>query len=130
MTNETNYPSVNIISEGSELEGFLKSEHDIRIGGILNGTLETQSKVIITEQGYVSGDIVCQNADIAGKVSGDVLGKNKVTLRKKAVLDGNVTAKILVVEEGAKVDGLCKMGDSSVVDTQEFAETMLHYVEK
>ena len=130
MTNETNYPSVNIISEGSELEGFLKSEHDIRIGGILNGTLETQSKVIITEQGYVSGDIVCQNADIAGKVSGDVLGKNKVTLRKKAVLDGNVTAKILVVEEGAKVNGLCKMGDSSVVDTQEFAETMLHDVEK
>ena len=130
MTNETNYPSVNIISEGSELEGFLKSEHDIRIGGILNGTLETQSKVIITEQGYVSGDIVCQNADIAGKVSGDVLGKNKVTLRKKAVLDGNVTAKILVVEEGAKVNGLCKIGDSSVVDTQEFAETMLHDVEK
>ncbi len=130
MTNETNYPSVNIISEGSELEGFLKSEHDIRIGGILNGTLETQSKVIITEQGYVSGDIVCQNADIAGKVSGDVLGKNKVTLRKKAVLDGNVTAKILVVEEGAKVNGLCKMGDSSVVDTQEFAETVLHDVEK
>ena len=129
MANETNYPSVNIISEGSELEGFLKSEHDIRIGGILNGTLETQSKVIITEQGYVSGDIVCQNADIAGKVSGDVLGKNKVTLRKKAVLDGNVTAKILVVEEGAKVNGLCKMGDSSVVDTQEFAETMLHDVE-
>ena len=130
MTNETNYPSVNIISEGSELEGFLKSEHDIRIGGILNGTLETQSKVIITEQGYVSGDIVCQNADIAGKVSGDVLGKNKVTLRKKAVLDGNVTAKILVVGEGAKVNGLCKMGDSAVVDTQEFAETMLHDVEK
>lgn len=130
MTNETNYPSVNIISEGSELEGFLKSEHDIRIGGILNGTLETQSKVIITEQGYVSGDIVCQNADIAGNVNGDVLGKNKVTLRKKAVLDGNVTAKILVVEEGAKVNGLCKMGDSSVVDTQEFAETMLHDVEK
>ena len=130
MTNETNYPSVNIISEGSELEGFLKSEHDIRIGGILNGTLETQSKVIITEQGYVSGDIVCQNAYIAGKVSGDVLGKNKITLRKTAVLKGNVTTKILVVEEGAKVNGLCKMGDTSVMDTQEFAETALHDVEK
>ena len=75
MANETNYPSVNIISEGSELEGFLKSEHDIRIGGVLKGTVETESKVIITEQGFVSCDIVCQNADIAGKVSGDVLGK-------------------------------------------------------
>lgn len=48
MANETNYPSVNIISEGSELEGLLKSDHDIRIGGVLTGTLETQSKVIVT----------------------------------------------------------------------------------
>lgn len=133
MTNETNYPSVNIISEGSELEGFLKSEHDIRIGGALNGTLETECKVIITEQGFVSGDIMCQNADIAGKVSGDVLGKNKVTLRKKAILNGNVTTKILVVEEGAKVNGLCKMSDTSVADIQEYqeyAETVLNGVEK
>ena len=80
MANETNYPSVNIISEGSKLEGFLKSEHDIRIGGVLKGTLETESKVIITEQGFVSGDIVCQNADIAGKVSGDVFCSDQLWL--------------------------------------------------
>ena len=129
MANETNYPSVNIISEGSELEGFLKSEHDIRIGGILKGTVETESKVIITEQGFVSGDIVCQNADIAGKVSGDVLGKNKITLRKTAFLEGNVTTKILVVEEGAKINGLCKMGDTSVVNTKEYGEAALNDVE-
>ena len=129
MANETNYPSVNIISEGSELEGFLKSEHDIRIGGILNGTLKTECKVIITEQGFVSGDIICQNADIAGKVSGDVLGKNKVTLRKKAILNGNLTTKILVIEEGANVNGLCKMGDTSVVKTKEYEETALNDVE-
>ena len=86
MANETNYPSVNIISEGSELEGFLKSEHDIRIGGILKGTVETESKVIITEQGFVSGDIVCQNADIAGKVSGDVLGKIRLHFEKQLSL--------------------------------------------
>ena len=130
MTTETNYPSVNIISEGSELEGILKSEHDIRIGGILNGTLKTECKVIITEQGFVSGDIICQNADIAGKVSGDVLGKNKVTLRKKAILNGNLTTKILVIEEGANVNGLCKMGDITVADTQDYAEKVLNGLEK
>ena len=86
MANETNYPSVNIISEGSELEGLLKSEHDIRIGGVFKGTLETESKIIINEQGFVSGDIICQNADIAGNVNGDVLGKNKITLRKQLFL--------------------------------------------
>ena len=125
MANETNYPSVNIISEGSELEGLLKSDHDIRIGGVLTGTLETQSKVIVTEQGFVSGDMVCQNADIAGKISGDVLGKNKIILRKSATIEGNLTTKILVVEEGAKVNGLCKMGDTSMANTQDVTESVL-----
>ena len=62
MSNENNYPSVNIIIEGSELEGFLKSEHDIRVGGVLNGTLETGAKVIVSEKGNITGGMVCQNA--------------------------------------------------------------------
>jgi cytoskeletal protein CcmA (bactofilin family) len=57
------------------------------------------------------------------------LGKNKITLRKTAFLEGNVTTKILVVEEGAKINGLCKMGDTSVVNTKEYGETALNDVE-
>lgn len=125
MANESSYPSVNIISEGSQLEGFLKSGHDVRIGGVLNGTLETESKAIVTEQGYVSGDLVSHDADIAGKINGDVLGKNKIILRKTAVLEGNLTTKILVVEEGAKVNGLCKMGDISSIKSNEHSESSL-----
>lgn len=125
MVNESSYPSVNIISEGSQLDGYLKSVHDVRIGGVLNGTLETESKAIVTEQAYVSGDVVCQDADIAGKVNGDVLGKNKIILRKTAVLEGNLTTKTLVVEEGAKVNGLCKMGDISSFKSNEYSDATL-----
>ena len=125
MANESSYPSVNIISEGSQLEGYLKSGHDVRIGGVLNGTLETESKAILTEQGTVSGDVLCHDADIAGKVNGDVLGKNKIILRKTALLEGNLTTKILVVEEGAKVNGLCKMGDISSIKSSEHSDSTL-----
>ncbi|MBK98260.1 MAG: hypothetical protein CL672_05650 [Balneola sp.] len=125
MSNENNYPSVNIISEGSELEGFLKSEHDIRVGGVLNGTLETGAKVIVSEKGNITGGMVCQNADIAGKITGDVIGKNKVTLRKSAILEGNLTTKILVVEEGAKVIGLCRMGDKTMTSDEEYVDRVL-----
>ena len=61
----------------------------------------------------------------SGKITGDVIGKNKVTLRKSAILEGNLTTKILVVEEGAKVIGLCRMGDKTMTGDEEYVERVL-----
>lgn len=122
MANEHNYPSVNIISEGSELEGHLSSEHDIRIGGLLTGSINTQAKIIVSENGQIRGDVNALQVDIAGKIEGDVYVKNKAVLRGGAFIEGNVTAKILVVEEGAIINGLCRMSDHSLVTSNQVDE--------
>ncbi len=123
MANEHNYPSVNIISEGSELEGHLSSEHDIRIGGLLTGSINTQAKIIVSENGQIRGDVNALQVDIAGKIEGDVYVKNKAVLRGGAFIEGNVTAKILVVEEGAIINGLCRMSDHSLVTSNQVDES-------
>jgi cytoskeletal protein CcmA (bactofilin family) len=123
MANEHNYPSVNIISEGSELEGHLSSEHDIRIGGLLTGSINTQAKIIVSENGQIRGDVNALQVDIAGKVEGDIFVKNKAVLRGGAFIEGNVTAKILVVEEGAIINGLCRMSDHSLVTSNQVDES-------
>jgi len=123
MANEHNYPSVNILSEGSEFEGHLSSEHDIRIGGFLTGSVTTQAKLIVSEHGQIRGDIKASQVDIAGKVEGDVYVKQKAVLRGGAFIEGNVTAKILVVEEGAIINGLCRMSDHSLVTSNQVDES-------
>ncbi|MEL0010322.1 MAG: polymer-forming cytoskeletal protein [Bacteroidota bacterium] len=123
MANEHNYPSVNIISEGSELEGHLSSEHDIRIGGLLTGSINTQAKIIVSENGQIRGDINALQVDIAGKIEGDIFVKNKAVLRGGAFIEGNVTAKILVVEEGAIINGLCRMSDHSLATSNQAGES-------
>lgn len=123
MANEHNYPSVNIISEGSELEGHLSSEHDIRIGGLLTGSINTQAKIIVSENGQIRGDVNALQVDIAGKIEGDIFVKNKAVLRGGAFIEGNVTAKILVVEEGAIINGLCRMSDHSLVTSNQVDES-------
>ncbi len=122
MANEHNYPSVNILSEGSELEGHLSSEHDIRIGGLLTGSINTQAKIIVSENGQIRGDVNALQVDIAGKIEGDIFVKNKAVLRGGAFIEGNVTAKILVVEEGAIINGLCRMSDHSLVTSNQVDE--------
>lgn len=115
MATDNNYPSVNILSEGSELEGHLNSEHDVRIGGYLSGTVATKAKLIVSDHGQIHGDVKAMQVDIAGKVEGNVFVKQRAVLRTGAVIEGNISAKTLVVEEGAIINGLCRMSDDALV---------------
>lgn len=127
-TNQT--PSVNIISEGTKLTGTLQSNSDIRVSGSVRGEAISKGKLIITDSGTVKGNITSNEADIAGKIEGDVLIHTKLILRQSAVIDGNIFTKTLIVEEGAKINGACKMGTdvkslSSVSDAEYASETIL-----
>ncbi len=111
-------PSVNIISEGTKLKGNLHAHSDIRIGGIVEGEAISKGKLIITGKGKVVGNVTSSDADIAGRVEGEVRVSNRLILRKDAVVDGNIYTKTLVVEEGAQVNGACRMGDNTKVLSQ------------
>ncbi len=103
-------PSVNMLSEGTRLKGDITSQTDIRIAGTVEGEARSNGKVIITGNGKVIGNISSSDADIAGTVEGEIKVSGKLTLRQNAVIDGNIYTKTLIVEEGAQVNGACKMG--------------------
>ena len=109
-TNNTS-PAVNIISEGTKLKGNLNAQADIRIGGIVDGEAISKGKLIITDKGKISGNITSSDADIAGRVEGEVKVSNRLILRQSAIIDGNIYTKTLVVEEGAQINGSCRMGE-------------------
>lgn len=106
-------PSVNIISEGTKLKGNLHAHSDIRISGIIDGEAISKGKLIITGKGKVTGNVTSSDADVAGRVEGEVKVSNKLILRKSAIIDGNIYTKTLIVEEGAQINGSCRMGDPS-----------------
>ncbi|MBO6535036.1 MAG: polymer-forming cytoskeletal protein [Balneolaceae bacterium] len=108
-----NSPSVNIVSEGTKVTGNVHAHADIRVSGTIDGEALSKGKMIITEIGKVNGNITSSDADIAGKVEGEVRVSNKLILRKSAVIDGNIYTKTLIVEEGAEINGACRMGERS-----------------
>ncbi|MEP1150162.1 MAG: polymer-forming cytoskeletal protein [Balneola sp.] len=111
VSNSTNQsPSVNIINEGTKIKGNVHANSDIRISGTIVGEAISKSKIILTNNGEVKGNVSSSDADIAGKVEGDVKVSSRLVLRKDAIIDGNIYTKTLVVEEGAQINGTCKMG--------------------
>jgi len=63
----------------------------------------------VGECGEIEATIRSNTVAISGTVTGDVIAKVKVVLHKTAVVDGNVEAPSLVVEEGATLNGQLKM---------------------
>jgi cytoskeletal protein CcmA (bactofilin family) len=102
------------ISEGTVLDGQIKIEGDIRIEGIIKGTVTSKGKVIISPSGKIDGDIICQNAEISGHVTGKLKVADILILREKANIEGDINTGKLVIENGVKFNGNCSMGAAAV----------------
>src|SRR4051812_35649445 len=114
MNNEkTNGSSgATLISAGTTLKGDISSNSDLRIDGTIIGNVSSAAKIVIGASGSVEGDLSGNQADIVGKVSGNIKTKDLLQLRSDSVVNGNVYAGKLQVEPTAIFNGQCHMGTS------------------
>lgn len=110
---------INMIGEGTVIEGTLRSESDVRVSGRVVGNLDVQGKVIIAKEGSVNGELVAISADIAGDVQGQIHIKELCVLKGAARVDADIKSARLVVEEGAVFNGQCEMGQMTSVKAKD-----------
>jgi len=104
--------SSNIIGKGTILEGSIETYGNIRVEGKVIGNVKTKSKVALGQSSRVEGNILAQNAEVAGEVKGKVEISDQLLLRPTAVIHGDIITNKLIVESGATFNGSCKMGIS------------------
>jgi cytoskeletal protein CcmA (bactofilin family) len=102
--------SINLIGQGTVIEGEIKSSGDVRIDGTILGSVSSKSKVVVGTTGQIIGDMYCQNADISGSVKGKSTVTEMMFLKSTAKINGDIVTGKLVVEVGASFTGNCNMG--------------------
>tara|TARA_B110000459_G_C16594167_1_gene487771 strand:+ start:1284 stop:1691 length:408 start_codon:yes stop_codon:yes gene_type:complete len=108
--NEVENPAINIIRKGTEIKGDVTCVGDIRIDGILNGTLTSEGKVVVGQSGTIEGEVICKNADISGNIKANIVVKELLQLKASANIAGNINTNKLSIEPGANFTGTCNMG--------------------
>lgn len=103
-----------LISSGTTLKGDISSNSDLRIDGTVVGNIHSSAKIIVGSSGVVEGDVSGNQADIVGKVSGNIRAKELLQLRGESVVTGNLFAGKLQVEPSATFNGQCHMGANIV----------------
>ena len=84
--NEKSSSAVNAIGQGSTIKGDIITEGDLRIDGSLIGTINTKGRLVLGETGIVEGEVVCQNALIAGTVKARIQVTELLSLKATANL--------------------------------------------
>lgn len=102
--------NITLLAKGVELKGEIKVEGTVRIDGRLDGDVHTKGEVIVGEEGVVKGTITAGSLISSGRIKANVTATERVQLLKTAILIGEVHSPIMVMEEGAKFQGVSDMG--------------------
>jgi len=88
------------------LRGDLSASEDLLVDGQFEGTLSLEDHcVTVGAEGQVKADIRGRQVVILGAVTGKVVAREKVEIRRSGRLIGDVTAGAVAIEEGAYFKG-------------------------
>ena len=102
------------LDRGSKITGKVSFEGPARIDGEVDGEISAKDSLVISETAVVTAQIRAASVSVAGKVSGDIVATQRIEIRPNAKVSGNLTAPILVVQEGAVFEGHCSMQPEGV----------------
>ena len=99
-----------IIAVGATVNGEIQSEGIVKVEGKVNGTVRAARQVLVAKGGLIEGDVHTGEAIIGGEVHGAIFAEERAEIQGKAVVQGDISAKRLIVQEGGEVNGFLKMG--------------------
>jgi cytoskeletal protein CcmA (bactofilin family) len=94
-----------VIGVNVSVMGKIAFQREILIEGVFEGEFEGDGKITIGPEGFVKADMDIYEAEISGKVEGNITVENRLILRGNAEVKGDITAPRLSVDEGVSIIG-------------------------
>jgi cytoskeletal protein CcmA (bactofilin family) len=102
---------ISIIGPGMRVVGDCETDGTLRIEGTVEGTVRAAKAVVIGKDGVVKGDVITQDAIIGGRVTGAVVAESRLELQATCIIDGEIRARRIKLEEGGRINGSVQTGD-------------------
>ena len=93
-----------IIGVNSDFTGDFHVSGTVRVDGMVKGLIHGEF-VILSETAMVKGDIKARQVIIGGKVEGNVFALEKVEIKSKGTVSGEIHTKKFSVIEGGTLNG-------------------------
>lgn len=113
-----------VIGKGLLVRGEFSGEGHLQVGGELEGRIDLTGTVVILEGSRVQADIAATQITVAGVVRGNLTAARKVELSATGQLAGDVRSKLVIIQDGAVVNGRI-VTETSPSPPEELAEIVV-----
>jgi len=98
-----------LLGKGSEFEGKLTFEGQVRIDGKFTGQIFTKDTLVIGDGAKVSAEISAGTVIVNGIVEGNIRASQMIELHQPGRIKGNLETPSLSMDRGVIFEGSCKM---------------------
>lgn len=98
-----------IIGPSVKVKGNFHGQGNIIVEGVLEGSLKTQSTLVIGDKAKVSATVEAKEAKIGGEVTGNIKVGGYLEITATAKINGDIEASSLSIARGAILNGKCAM---------------------
>src|ERR1700720_589191 len=95
----------NVLGTDVEVKGTLKFSGELAFDGKLDGEINSEGTLNLGDAAIVKGNINAHTVVVRGKINGNVTAREKIDLKSRTELFGDIRAAKLVVEEGVTFVG-------------------------
>ena len=99
-----------VVAQGTKIEGEFHSGESVRLDGVLIGDVKCDKKLVLGKTGRIEGTVLSTNAVIMGTIVGELRVTGALHLDSTANIEGDITAKKMTMDEGARYNGGCRIG--------------------
>ena len=102
------------VGKGVEFKGVITYKGTVRIDGLLDGEIHTDGVLLVGDDAILTAKVTAGTVISRGKITGDIIAKEKIRLLSPAILNGSVTAPVVSMEEGVLFNGTIEMARAEI----------------
>jgi len=98
------------IGKSISIKGDLSGNEDLQIDGTVEGRIDLpNNQLTIGPEGRVKAEVHAKSVVVIGHVTGNLAAADRIQVEATGIVDGDVKAPRLVIQEGAMVNGTVEM---------------------
>jgi cytoskeletal protein CcmA (bactofilin family) len=114
MTTPANANSKNVLNSDVEVQGTLKFSGELTFDGKLEGEIQSDGALNLGDNAIIKGNLNVSSVVLRGKINGNVTAREKIEIKAKTEMFGDIRAAKLVIEEGVTFVGKSEVNPNKV----------------
>ena len=119
MATNNNNDTKNILNSDAEFKGTLRFSGELTFDGKLEGDITSEGALNLGDNAVVKGNINANSVVVRGKVTGNIIARDKIDIKSRTELFGDIRAARLVMEDGVTFVGQTEVNPNKAAPTPQ-----------